>query len=270
MPYYKRKSAYNAARKLRRSTKYGKFSKPAGATVRYGYGSKGRGTKKIMVPKFINPFRKDYELVQLKYRDTISLNPTTGTLNSGGSNTWLFSFNSLYDPDVTSVGHQPMYLDNYASLYQRYKVSFAKIKATIVNHSVNTAVWNGSAVATQPNYSYKLLMIRDINPDEVTGQNIETVLEQDAVNTKWRYVAPQLNGRLPSISMKCAPHKTAGVSYDDDSLQSLMTAGPSKNIKGLIGITSADGTTDPPSVNIVVEITYYCKFFDRVTAQAQN
>lgn len=269
MPAYKRKSAYNSARKGRRAAKYGKFNKPAGAIVRYGYG-RGRGTKRIMVPKFMNPFQRDYELVQLKYRQNISLNPTTDALGAGGSNTWAFSFNSMFDPDHTGTGNQPMYYDNYASLYGRYKVSFAKIKVTVVNHSVNTATWNGTTVVTTPNQSYKLAIVRDTNEAEIASGSMDALLMQNAANCKWRYVAPQLNGKLPTLSLKCAPHKTAGVSYDDDTISSATNGIPSRNVKGVIAITSADGQTDPPSVNLAVELTYYVKFFDRVNNQATN
>lgn len=54
----------NYSRKSGRITKYGKYRKPAGAGSRYAYGKgRGRGTRKIMVPKFLNPFSKDHELV---------------------------------------------------------------------------------------------------------------------------------------------------------------------------------------------------------------
>lgn len=270
MPSYKRKSAFNYSRKSRRIAKYGKYAKPAGAMVRYGYG-KGRGTKKILAPRFVNPFTRDYELVQLKYRQNISLNPNVDTIGAGGANTWEFRFNSLFDPDQTGTGNQPMYFDNYAQLYGRYKVSFAKIKATVVNHSVNTATWNGTTVLQQPNYSYKLAILRDASGiSEINGSSLDALITQDSTNVKWRYVGPQLNGKLPSITMKCAPHKQRGLAYNDDTLQADVGSNPTGVVNGAVIITSADGQTDPPSVNLVVEMTFYVKFFDRKNNQAVN
>lgn len=270
MPSFKSRGGRNYARKSRRVAKYGKYNRPSGATRAIVRGRAGRFTS-IYRPKFNNPFRKDFELVQLKYRQVVSIDPTSDLLSTGGSGqpTWAFSFNGLFDTDITGFGNQPMYFDNYSQLYQRYRVSFSKIKATVVNHTVNTATANSSGSYTgQPNYSYKLAIVRDYDND--AGTSMENLLMQNATNCRWRYVAPQLNGKLPSLSMKCAPHKTAGVSYEDDTLSSLTNANPSRNIKGTICVTSADGISDPPSVRVVVEMTFYVKFFDRVVNQAPN
>lgn len=267
MVKYTKKGKSQYARKLRRQQKYGTYKRPTLMTYKKG---KGTGKKRYVTPVFRNPFKNDYQLVQLCYYDNITLNPNPDSIGSGGSNAWSFSYNSLFDPDVTSVGHQPMYLDNYVAIYENYKVSFAKITCTVVNHFVNTTTANSSGVTTtQPNYSYKLGIIRDADITD-TGASFKNLLEQDAKNVNWRYVAPQLNGYLPKISQKCAPHKTAGVSYDDDTLSSIMSGNPSKNIKGTIVITSADGVTDPPSVSLAVKINYYIKFFNRKNAQSQN
>ena len=269
MPSYTNRIGPKGARKSRRVAKYGKYLRAAGARKDIVRGAGGR-FKSIYRPKFSNPFRKDFELVQLHYRQQIQLDPTTDAIGSGGANSWAFSFNSLFDPDVTGTGNQPMYFDNYSAIYERYKVSFAKIKATVVNHSVNTAVWNGSAVVSQPNYSYKLAIIRDIDAADVPS-SMNNLLTQNATNVKWRYVAPQLTGKLPSLSMKCAPHKTAGVSYDDDTISAVTTSvNPQRNVKGVICITSADGNTNPPNVFLDVSITYYVKFFDRKNIQNTN
>lgn len=40
----------------------------------------------------------------------------------------VFSGNSIHDPDVTGVGVQPYYFDEYQAVYERYCVSASKIK----------------------------------------------------------------------------------------------------------------------------------------------
>lgn len=47
---------------------------------------------------------------------------------AGAAGTWLFNINSLFDPDSTHTGHQPMYFDQIKLLYSKYKVISAKIK----------------------------------------------------------------------------------------------------------------------------------------------
>lgn len=267
MVMYTKKGKSQYARKGRRITKYGNYKRPnivSNATVpRYVKGR--RGIQNIPVPRFRNPFKNDSELVQLTYYQSIYLDGGSDTTTS-----WPFSFNSLYDPDQTIGGHQPLYYDNYAALYGKYKVSFSKMTVTVVNHNVNTAVINsGGTVQTQPNYSYRLAIVRDASTTDLPS-SMTQLIEQNATNVKWRYVAPTLNGRLPKLSMKCAPHKQAGVSYSDDTLSSATNSQPSNNIKGVIVISSADGYTNPPEVYLTVKIRYYVKFFDRVVSQSQN
>lgn len=54
---------------------------------------------------------------------SIDINP--GAAGSCASH--VFSANGLYDPDITSTGHQPMGFDNYMALYQDYTVIGSKI-----------------------------------------------------------------------------------------------------------------------------------------------
>lgn len=54
---------------------------------------------------------------QLRYTDLITMSPGAGL-----TDTYLFRPNSCYDPDLTSSGHQPMGFDQYATMYNRYRV----------------------------------------------------------------------------------------------------------------------------------------------------
>jgi len=44
-------------------------------------------------------------------------------------------WNSTFDPDVTGVGHQPLYRDTFASIYDQYAVISATAKIKILNSS---------------------------------------------------------------------------------------------------------------------------------------
>jgi len=46
-----------------------------------------------------------------------------------------FRWNSTYDPDYTNVGHQPLYRDTFASIYDQYAVIKAHAVVTFVNIS---------------------------------------------------------------------------------------------------------------------------------------
>lgn len=70
----------------------------------------------------------DKALVTFKYADQISIDPGAGTISSH-----FFRANSLYDPDLTGVGHQPLGLDQWANFYRAYTVIGSKIKVTFDN-----------------------------------------------------------------------------------------------------------------------------------------
>ena len=53
---------------------------------------------------------------RLIYSDAVRLTAAAGTQN------YLFRLNSLFDPDLTGTGHQPQFFDQYATLYNNYRV----------------------------------------------------------------------------------------------------------------------------------------------------
>jgi len=62
---------------------------------------------------------------KLKYADAI-------TLSSSGTavTTYQFRANSVYQPDATNTGHQPLYFDQIMAIYDHYVVIGSKIKVT--------------------------------------------------------------------------------------------------------------------------------------------
>lgn len=71
----------------------------------------------------------------LTYSDMISVAPGASTYE------YCFRGTSLYDPDKTSTGHQPLYYDQYATLFGRYKVNASRITLTYYNSaSIPTVV----------------------------------------------------------------------------------------------------------------------------------
>lgn len=62
------------------------------------------------------------KLVHLRYSESFTLDAGMGTIAS-----YAFRANSLYDPNYTGTGHQPMFFDQWAALYQHYNVVSSKI-----------------------------------------------------------------------------------------------------------------------------------------------
>lgn len=58
----------------------------------------------------------------LRYSEIVGI-----ATNIGGVGEYVFRTNSLYDPNYTSTGHQPMYFDQYMTVYNHYTVLKSKI-----------------------------------------------------------------------------------------------------------------------------------------------
>lgn len=215
-----------------------------------------------------NPLAKDRQFAVLHYNTTASINPNAEALSGA---VLQYSANSLYDPDVTGIGHQPMYFDNYASVYWRYRVNYAKITVTVVNHDVNTATSGEVTDTLYPNYAYKLFIMRDAtNNTNEYPTNINDLIEESGAQTKWRFCGPSLTGKLPKLSHYCSPHQIANKSFKDDSLAATIATNPTSAAYFYIGLASADGVTNPPAVYVNIKITYWAEFFDRRAIQTQN
>lgn len=66
-----------------------------------------------------------------RYYDLISIDPSSYQTPTA----YVFSLTSLYDPDVTGTGHQPIGFDQLMPLYSRYTVVGAKATVTWNNSS---------------------------------------------------------------------------------------------------------------------------------------
>jgi hypothetical protein len=81
-------------------------------------------------------------VTKLKYAayESLFLSSTTGSLNK-----YFFSCNSTFDPDRTGTGHQPLYRDTYAGIYNQYAVISSEIVVRYVNTNAS-AYWSAGLV----------------------------------------------------------------------------------------------------------------------------
>ncbi len=91
------------------------------------------GESRVTIPKV--PGFPDQIRVSLVYEDLI---PITTVANS--YYTQIFRGNSLFDPDLTGIGHQPRYFDQYAAIYNKYKVYSSKIEIFVTNASATVPI----------------------------------------------------------------------------------------------------------------------------------
>lgn len=84
---------------------------------------------------------------------------STGAL--GAPNAYVFTANGMYDPNITSTGHQPMGFDQMMLFYEHYTVTKSKITVNFINTDSLNAVMVGILIA----------------PDATVGTSSDTLLE---------------------------------------------------------------------------------------------
>lgn len=69
---------------------------------------------------------------KLRYVQIGNLTNVAGTLVKQA-----FRMNSIFDPDLTGVGHQPMWRDNFAAVYNHYKVVASTFEVTFTQSNAD-------------------------------------------------------------------------------------------------------------------------------------
>lgn len=91
------------------------------------------------IPRGLSPF-PNTKFVTHKYVETVYIGPGSAGLYTS----YAFNANSLFDPNNTGFGHQPMFRDQMANEYSYYTVLRSSIVATIppeLNIALHAALW---------------------------------------------------------------------------------------------------------------------------------
>lgn len=115
----------------------------------------------------------DQLMAKLRYHDSQALSSISGSIAK-----YVYLWNSTYDPDYTGVGHQPLYRDTFAGIYDQYSVVSATCKITFVNTS-----------------SVPYLVGAVIDDDVTTSTTRDTLCEQTHGK---HFLVPALTGSLSS------------------------------------------------------------------------
>lgn len=170
----------------------------------------------------------------LKYVETRAMTPAVGFL------TYQYSCNSLFDPNVTGTGHQPMYFDKLAGIYDHYTVLRARIKIT---PGVNS---------TQTSPQFAVIYIDD---DTSVVSTIDQACEQK--NASKLYTWLPASGNPPTLYSYWDAAKTFGPNPQaQDSLQGTSTTSPSE--QSYFTFVLQDAATTSTAFTALVEIEYDC------------
>lgn len=210
--------------------------------------------------------------VSLRYVENLTFDPGAST-----SAVNVFRVNSIYDPNYTGVGHQPMYRDNYAAIYETYRVNHASIAMVALDtHVVNTTTAETiSGTTTGANQFYttnhracRMFIIRDKDPTDFNTE-LDTLVEEGNTNFVWKYCPQNTSGKMPVLRMSCWPHRQLNVSRYDDTLKAAQTDNPLGAAYFICGVTDL-GSGNPDSMTFQFIITYNVTFSNVIKNQTQN
>lgn len=224
MPYYRRRRTYRSKRPRKR------------------YNRRRRNAKKGYVARVPRTTVFPRRLItRLKYSDVCTMALTGG----GGMTTYLFNMNSLYDPDVSSTGHQPYLFDETMALYSRYRVYKCSWHISIPSPPTVTDPITVSVSPTNGSYNpvgspQSELAERPMTVTKTTSAGAP------AVSFKGKSYLPKLNGVKP------AEYKS------DDRFEGTATTSPAETIQLIIGATCQSNCTLYATVTLV----YYAEFMD--------
>jgi len=137
--------------------------------------SKKKSSKQSLVrssarSQFVKMFPRKVP-VEITYCDTVVV-PSL----DGGSAPYKFRLNSIFDPDETSIGHQPRGHDQWSAMYQRYCVVGAKVLVEPIQTPSNTdvdATLFGYVDDDLVSDGYTVEELRELNMNHTTHKYVE-------------------------------------------------------------------------------------------------
>lgn len=124
----KRKRTFGKVKRGRPTARRSLFKKRTGRSV-------GR-SRIVMYGNLVQPKVR----TRMVYVDTKTIQPTTGRAFHD------FRLNNIFDPDATGIGHKPAYHDQWAVLYDTYRVT--AVRVSVVMQQINTPGSTGHRLHT--------------------------------------------------------------------------------------------------------------------------
>lgn len=181
-------------------------------------------------------------------RTIVRLKYTEGWQSDGTIMDFRWLINSLYDPNYTGTGHQPLGFDQYATFYARYRVfktgyilravspsGSEAYNVCIVANNVTTAFTDANWCMEQPN-----AITRIVSADR-------------PLIMKGSWWLPRING------------VTATQYKSDDRFQAGVTTSPTETLMmHVVYSTIGNSPSAPASAKVAFNLTliFHCEFFD--------
>lgn len=221
MPYGKRKRSEKKSNRRYKRRRFGKRRGRSNAVIRSAPGMLGK--------TFAKKFR---------YCDQINIDAgiSTPTVHT-------FRVNSLFDPDLTGVGHQPIATDQLLGVfYNHATVISAKLSVTFITLGTSNPCVVGIEVSNSA----------------TPTTTLNDIYEQG--KTVYKVLTGQGAGQKCTITRRISVKRMAGVSnlLDNQDYRCTIAANPAEVVYAHVFVASPDpGTIDPPSTSCQVRLDQF-------------
>lgn len=174
-----------------------------------------------------------------------------GNISGTGIVANVFRGNSLFDPDFTGVGSQPLGRDEWSAFYRRYRVLASKVTITATTTDTGDST---------------ILFIQPMNTSSILVNRIQ-ILEQEHGAQKMLATSTGMNRATVSQYMDTASMRgipKAGVRINNE-LSAASGSNPNEQFFWHVGVLDTSSLVDTITADIMVKIEYYVEFFDRET-----
>jgi len=202
--------------------------------------SRKRYTSKRALPSksFGQPKTK---MVNVPYHDQVTL----FTAVSGGSGYWQYRVNSIYDPDLTGLGHQPLSHDQWALFYNHY----------VVNKCAATFKFTYNGTASVPFY-VGVALTDDSTTSATAGTSSFNTLAENK-HVRWKLVRPN-ESSVTTITYNVNPLKFLGRSMFSDDVKATFGNNPTESAVFTVFCIPIDAAVPPPALYCEVDLNYNC------------
>lgn len=176
--------------------------------------------------------------ISMKYSEPLAFTTTTGLAYD-----YQFNLNSIFDPNRSGGGHQPLGHDQWATLYGRYRVDRSTVHATWLN---------------APSVGQMCTVLFSNSVGDIT--NPAEAIESPFSSSKGMSTSGTCTEITRSQSLNTVTGVTESIYRADDRYQAAFGASPSETIIAHI-ITF---TPTSASINVNVVVTYYLTLFDHL------
>lgn len=160
-----------------------------------------------------------------------------------------FLLNSIYDPNYTGGGHQPLGHDQWASFYKKYKVIGAKITARFM--------WNSSSTVGQI-HRVGIIFDKDATPSSVPAELIEKT------HSKCTKILHSNSRDSQTVTCYYSGRKAFGKEFDDHNHSAAFGSSPTTPMFASVYAFTVDGGTSTDDLRVEVILEQLCELSDPV------